>query len=137
RAGRRGAGAGPAGPAGRPAPAAPFAPPIDADEEEKPDHIDKMPVPRARLEAEVMVRLEVSRPCPIEADDQEGRTNDDVKPVKPGCHEKRRRVDAAGEVKWSVTVFVALNRGEAEPEKDGQRQSPQQSLPHTPAQPIT
>src|SRR6266481_5576738 len=34
---------------------APLTPPIDADEEKKPDYVDEMPVPRGRLEAEMVV----------------------------------------------------------------------------------
>src|SRR5260221_14570624 len=36
------------------------APPVDADEEEEPDDVDEMPVPGRRLEAEMVVRLEMA-----------------------------------------------------------------------------
>src|SRR3546814_959422 len=48
-------------------------PPIDADEEEQPDHVDEVPVPGRRLEAEVVIRLEVAGAGPEEADDEEDR----------------------------------------------------------------
>src|SRR5215469_9222477 len=101
--------------------AAALAPPIDAHEEEQPDDIDKMPVPGCRLEAEMMIGFEMAGPGPVEAHDQERGSDNDVETVKPGRHEKGRRIDPAGEVKRGMAVLVRLHRGEADAEKNGQR----------------
>src|SRR4051794_3879319 len=60
------------------------APPVDADEEEEPHHVDEVPVPRRRLEAEMMVGLEVALVGAEPADDEEGRADDDVEAVEAG-----------------------------------------------------
>ena len=86
-----------------------------------------MPIPRGRLEPEVMVGFEVPRPRSKEANDQERRADDDVETVKPGRHEERRRIDPVGEVKRGMAVLVSLNRRKAEAEKDRQCQSAQQA----------
>src|SRR6516165_5074978 len=106
--------------------AAALAPPIDAHEEEQPDDVDKMPIPGRRLEAKVVIRFEMASPGPVEAHDQKRGSDNDVETVKPGRHEKGRRIDAAGEVKRGVAVLVSLYRGEADTEKNGQREAPQQ-----------
>src|SRR6516165_1824883 len=87
-----------------------------------------MPVPGRGLEAKMMIGLEVACPCPIEADDQKSRADDDVEAMKPRRHKKGRRVNAACKVKWRMAVFVCLDRGEANSKKDGQRQAPQQPV---------
>src|SRR6266566_4720507 len=110
-----------------PGAAAALAPPIDADKQEQPHDVDEMPVPGSRLEPEMMVGFEMPGPCPIETDDQKCRPDDDVETVKPGGHEKSRRIDAVGEMKRRVAVLPSLNRGEADAEKDSQRQPAQQS----------
>src|SRR5262245_44793449 len=48
--------------------AAALAPPIDADKQKQPHHVDKMPVPRRRLEPEMVVGFEMPSPCPVETD---------------------------------------------------------------------
>src|SRR6516165_2582707 len=106
--------------AGHAGAAASLSPPIDADEKEKPDDVDEMPIPGGRLEPEMVVRLEITAPRTKEANRQERRADHHVEAVKAGRHEKGRRVDAAGEAKGRVAVFVGLNRGEAKTEKDGQ-----------------
>ena len=78
---------------------------VDADEEEQPDHVDEMPVPGRGLEAEMMVRLEMTGPGPEEADDQEGRADDDVEAVEARRHEEGRGIDAAAEVEGGMAVF--------------------------------
>src|SRR6516162_957857 len=114
--------------AGHAGAAAPLSPPIDADEQEKPDDVDEMPIPGGRLEPEMMVRLEITAPRAKKANRQECRADYHMEAVKAGRHEKGRRVDAAGEAKGRMAVFIGLNRGEAETEKDGQRQTAQQSI---------
>src|SRR5262249_8535662 len=97
--------------------ATPLTPPINANKQKKPTHVEKMPIPSRRLKAKVMIGFEMTRPRPKETDNQEGRSDDNVEAVEAGRHEKSRRVDAAGEVKWCVAVLVGLDRGEAEARK--------------------
>src|SRR5271169_1819945 len=104
------------------------APPIDADEQEQPDDVDEMPIPSCRLEAEMVVRLEMPEPCPGQADDQKGRADDDVEAVKARRHEEGGRKDAAGKMEGGVAVLVGLDRGEAQTEEDGQRQAAQHAV---------
>src|ERR1700712_119943 len=86
----------------------PAAPPVDADEEEQPDDVDEMPVPGRRLEAEVMVRLEMPGPGAEPADDQEGGADDDMEAVEAGRHEEGRGVDAVLEGEGGVAVLEGL-----------------------------
>src|SRR5216683_6202853 len=86
------------------------APPIDADEQEQPDHVDEVPVPGRRLQPEMMVRLEMALRGAPQADGEKDRPDDDVKAVKPGRHEKRRGIDPVGEMEGGVAVFVGLDR---------------------------
>src|SRR5699024_30719 len=58
--------------------------PIDRDEEEQPDHVDEVPVPGRRLEAEMVIRLEVARVGPEPADCQEDRADHDVEAMEAG-----------------------------------------------------
>src|SRR5262249_34229191 len=115
------------GSAGHAGAAAALAPPVDADKQEQPDDVDEVPIPRGRLEPEVVVGLEISAPGPKQADDQDRRADDDVEAMKAGRHEEGRGIDAAAKAERSVAVFVGLHRGEADTEKDGQRQAAQQS----------
>src|SRR3546814_2833550 len=57
-------------------------PPVDAAEQEQPHHVDEMPVPGRRLEAEMMVRGEVALHGAHEADEQEDRADDHVETVE-------------------------------------------------------
>src|SRR5580704_10425596 len=107
---------------------APHAPPVDADEQEKPDHIDEMPVPRRRLEAEMVGRGEIAAIGAPQADRQEGRADDHVKTVEPGRHKEGRRVDAAAEGERRMRIFVGLHAGEAEAEQHGDDQALHQPL---------
>src|SRR5258706_12037026 len=83
----------------------PCSPNVDAGEKEQPDHVDEMPVPGRRLEAEVLLRGELPGKCAHQADEQEDRTDDHVKAVKTGRHEERRSVDMAGIVEGSVAIL--------------------------------
>src|SRR5271170_7449491 len=114
--------------AGRPFVSAAAAPPIDADEQKQPDDIDEMPIPSRCLEAEMVVRLEMPEPCPDQADDQKGRADDDVEAVKARRHEEGGRKDAAGKMEGGVAVLVSLDRGEAQTEEDGERQTTQHAV---------
>src|SRR5579863_2708228 len=98
------------------------APPIDADEEEQPHHVDEMPIPRRRLEAEMMVGLELAGNRAPEIDREEAGADDDVETVEAGRHEEGRGIDTLFEAESRVAVFPGLERGEADAEEnsDGQ-----------------
>src|SRR5258708_35647856 len=76
----------------------PGAPPIDAAEQEQPDHVDEVPVPGRRLEAEMLLRSEVAGARPEEADDEEGGADDDMEAVEAGRHEEGLGIDPVDEV---------------------------------------
>src|SRR5713101_5308917 len=104
------------------------APPINADEEEQPHDVHEVPVPCCRLEAEMMIGLEVSGHGAKEVHDEETRADDDMEAVEPRRHEEGRRIDPVFETKGSVAVFIGLQRAEAEAEEDRDTQ-PLDELP--------
>src|ERR1039458_7280735 len=71
------------------------APPVDAAEQEQPDHIDEVPVPGRRLKAEMALRREMAGAGAEPADDQEAGADDHVETVEPGGQEERRGVHPA------------------------------------------
>src|SRR5687768_6278608 len=75
---------------------APAAPDVDADEQEQPDDVDEVPVPSGRLEAEMLLRLEMALIGADQADDQEDRADDHMGAVEAGRHEEGRGVDIVG-----------------------------------------
>src|SRR5229473_7180454 len=104
------------------------APPIDADEQEQPDHVDEVPVPGRRLQPEMMVRLEMALRRAPQADREKDRPDDDVEAMEPGRHEECRGVDPVGEVESGMAVFVSLDRGERDAEKNRHRKALDQAL---------
>src|SRR6185437_15385157 len=92
------------------------APPIDADEEEQPDDVDEVPVPCRRLEAEMMVRLEMAGDGAEQVHGEEARADDDMEAVETRRHEEGRGVNASGEAERGVAVFPGLQAGEADAE---------------------
>ena len=70
----------------------------------------------------MVVRLEMAGLRAEEADDQEDRPDQDVEAVEAGRHEEGAGIDAAGEGEGGVAVFVDLDAGEEDAERDGQRQ---------------
>src|SRR5579872_3370400 len=98
------------------------APPIDADEKEQPDDVDEVPVPRRRLEAEMMVGTELAFDRANQANEQERRADDDMCAVEAGRHKEGRRIHALGEAEGGVAVFPSLTGGEAKAEDHGDRQ---------------
>ena len=60
------------------------APPVDDDEQEQPDDVDEVPVPRRRLEADVLLGSEVADASAEEAHQQEARADEDVEAVEAG-----------------------------------------------------
>src|SRR5579883_2822198 len=93
------------------------APPVDADEQEQPDHVDEVPVPGCGLEAEVMVRREVPLDGAAEVHREEGGADDHVEAVEAGRHEEGRGIDPVFEGEGGVAVLVGLERGEADSEE--------------------
>src|SRR6185437_8254049 len=100
-------------------PSAAGAPDIDADEQEQPDHVDEVPVPGGKLEAEMLSRAELSGIGPRQAHDQEDGSDQHMEAVEAGRHEEGRDEDIAREIESGVGVFVALHAGEGGAEQDG------------------
>src|SRR5437867_795698 len=63
-------------------------PDIDRAEQEQPDHVDEVPVPGGRLEAEVLLGGEVTAYRAHQADEKEDGADDDVEAVEAGRHEE-------------------------------------------------
>ena len=86
-----------------------------------------MPVPGGRLEAEMLLRRELARHQPQQADGQEDRADQDVEAVEARRHEEDRTVQARvrGRVveeqvlMQDVVVFIGLNRGEQDAQRHG------------------
>src|SRR5580700_12298341 len=91
------------------------APDVDAGEQEQPHHVDEMPVPGAELEAEMLRRGELSGHGAEQADDQEGRADDDMRAMEAGRHEERGTVHVARKMERGVGIFPALHAGEGQP----------------------
>ena len=68
--------------------------PVDQHEEQQPDHVDEVPVPRGRLEGEVMVLVEVALERAPEHHREHDRADRHVRAVEARQHEERRAVDA-------------------------------------------
>src|SRR5205085_8259922 len=81
------------------------APPVDAEEQEDPDDVDEMPVPGGGLEAEMLVGLELALHRAEQADQQEGRSDEDVEAVEARRHEEGRRVDVVTEAERGVRIL--------------------------------
>src|SRR4029079_1226920 len=64
------------------------APHVDGGEQEQPDHVDEVPVPGSRLEAEVGFRGEGALQRADEADEQEDRADQHVRAVEARRHEE-------------------------------------------------
>src|SRR3954454_14081170 len=71
---------------------APAAPHIDRGKQEQPYHVDEMPVPGSRLEAEMLPGREVTLGGADQADGQEDGANDHVETVEARRHEEGRAV---------------------------------------------
>ena len=102
--------------------------PVDADEQEQPDHVDEVPVPGGRLEAEMPLRRELIGAGAEPADDQEAGADDDVEAVEAGRQEEDRGIDAAAdERERRVGILDRLAQGEARPSRMV-RPSPETSI---------
>src|SRR5437879_5253468 len=78
-----------------------------------------MPVPGRRLEADMMIGLELALDGADQADGEEGGADDDMEAVKASRHEEGRGIDAVGEAERRMAVFPSLQAGEAEAERHG------------------
>jgi len=98
------------------------APPIDPDKQEQPHHIDEMPVPRRRFEADMLIGLEMTADRTPQANGEEYRTNGHMKAVESGRHVECRGIDAVAEAEGCGGIFIALNEEENNSEEDRYRQ---------------
>src|SRR5262245_44966528 len=97
------------------------APPVDAGEQEQPDDVDEVPVPRGGLEAEMAFRREVVGARAEPANDQEAGPHDDMEAVEAGGEEEGGWVNPApDELERRVRILDRLTQREAEAEQDGQ-----------------
>src|SRR5690606_30246120 len=80
-------------------------------EQEQPHHVDKVPIPGGRLEAEMLLRREVPRQGAEEADRKEDGPDYDVETVKSRRHEERGAVDRIAERERCVDVLISLHAG--------------------------
>ncbi len=90
-----------------------MSPDIDADEQEQPHHVDEVPVPGGELEAEMLLRREVTGVGAQQADQQEDGADQHVEAVEARGHEEGRAVDVAREAERRVAVLIGLHAGEA------------------------
>src|ERR1700720_2284867 len=104
------------------------APDINAGEQKQPHDVDEVPVPGREFKSEMLGRLELSCYGAEQADDQKDGADDYMGTVKPGRHEESGAIDVARIVEHRVLVFPRLHAGEAQPQGDGERQPPHQSL---------
>src|SRR3546814_4580393 len=89
---------------------APAAPDIDDDEEEQPHDVDEVPIPRRGFETEMLLRGEMARIGPHEADDQEDRADQNVKAVETRRHIEGRAVVALHENERSLNIYKGQAR---------------------------
>ena len=82
-----------------------------------------MPIPRRRLETEMLVRLEVAFVGADQTHDQEDRADDDMETMKTRRHVERRTVDPTAEREVGDTIFIGLNARERQAEQNCQPQA--------------
>src|SRR5215475_4387127 len=87
-------------------------PDVDADEQEQPDHVDEVPVPGGKFEAEMLLRREVTSIGAEQADQQEDGADQHMEAVEAGRHEEGCAVDVAGEAERGVSILIGLYAGE-------------------------
>src|SRR5947207_5702707 len=104
------------------------APNIYAGEQEQPYDVDEVPVPRRKLEAEVLFWIEVPGHRAQQTNGQEDGADDHMSSMEARRHEESSAVDVATEVEGRVRVFVGLDAGEREAEQNGENEPPFQAL---------
>jgi hypothetical protein len=65
-----------------------LSPDIDCEEQEQPDNIDKVPIPRRRFKPGMLFRREIALDGAKKAHGQKDRADNNMRPVKSGRHEK-------------------------------------------------
>ncbi len=100
--------------------------PVDQHEQQQPDDVDEVPVPRGGLEGEVVVGCEVTPERSREHHRQHDRADRHVRAVESRQHEERRPVDAGRQLEVElavrVDVFVGLEPEEREAKRDRREQ---------------
>src|SRR5262249_36803296 len=81
---------------------------VDAHEQKQPYHVDKVPVPGGRLEAEVLLGREVAGKRAQQADAEKQRANNYVRPVKAGRHEECCPVHMARVLEPGMAILIGL-----------------------------
>src|SRR5262245_4825888 len=84
------------------------APPVDPDEQEQPDHVDEVPVPGGRLEADMLVRPERRVICAHHADREEDGADLHMQAVEAGGHVEGRAVDGVLQRETLVDLLYIL-----------------------------
>ena len=96
----------------------PCAPDIDAGEQEQPHHVDEVPVPGRRLEAEMAGGRELAGDGADQAHRQEDGADDDMEAVEARRHEEGRAVDGV-EIARARRQRRMRRIGEGQPAPDG------------------
>src|SRR6266853_3826 len=97
---------------------------IYAGEQEEPHDIDEVPVPGGKFKPQMLLGRELSGDRADEAHDQENRPDDDMGAVESGRHEEGGAVDMARIVERRVHIFVSLNAGERDAERNRKNKAP-------------
>src|SRR5215467_7044567 len=95
-----------------------------------------MPVPGGELEPNMLLRRELSSQGADQAYGQKDRPDNDMETMKTGRHEERCAVDVARKVERRVHVFVGLDAGERDAERNGEHQTPFETIPIVMQQPV-
>ena len=95
-------------------------PKIDRHEEEHPHHVNEVPVPSGKFEAQMLLWREVAIVDAQQANGEEDRADNDVEAMEARRHEEGRAVNITSKAEGGVGVFVSLNAGEADGENNGQ-----------------
>src|SRR5229473_2441708 len=101
---------------------------IYAGEQEEPHDVNEVPVPGGKFKAQMLLGRELPGQGTNEAHDQKNRPDDDVGAVESCRHEEGSAVDMAGIVERRVHVFVSLNAGEREAERDRKNEAPSEAI---------
>src|SRR5215471_5473954 len=100
------------------------APHIYAGKEEQPHDVDEMPVPSGKFKPQMLLGRELTGEGANEANSQKNRPNDDMSAVESSRHEESGAVDVARVVERRMHIFIGLNAGKRETERDRQNESP-------------
>src|SRR6266436_1184103 len=101
---------------------------IYAGEQEEPHDVNEVPVPGGKFKPQMLLGRELPGQGTNEAHDQENRPDDDMGAVESCRHEEGGAVDMARIVERRVHVFVSLNAGEREAERNRKDEAPFQAI---------